>query len=166
MQSGHDFEVLPCNFNGTIRQKMRFGHNIWLEGPIDLDQRVSTAFCKIFSGTPHSTIIGAPKYAPKYGKILHTFWDQIQQQLSPDQPSHGNIIYTSTHILARIWARQIWSSGVSLKRSCKMLFRRVGLRSIGPSSQKLWPNQIFDRFPYCNYNVKLKMACTIAFMGL
>ena len=45
--------------------------------------------------------------------------------------------------LAHIWARQIWSSGVSLKRSCKMLFRRVGLRSIGPSSQKLWPNQLF-----------------------
>ena len=26
--------------------------------------------------------------------------------------------------------------------SCKMLFRRVGLRSIGPSNQKLWPNQM------------------------
>ena len=39
------------------------------------------------------------------------------------------------------------SSGVSLKRSCKMQFRRVGLRSIGPSSQKLWPNQFFGRFP-------------------
>ena len=47
---------------------MRFGHNIWLEGPIDLDQRVSTVFCKIFSGTPHSTIFGARKYSPKYAK--------------------------------------------------------------------------------------------------
>ena len=28
-----------------------------------------------------------------------------------------------------IWARHIWSSGVSLKRSCKMRFRRVGFRS-------------------------------------
>ena len=41
------------------------------------------------------------------------------------------------HIWVHIWARKIWSSGVSLKRSCKMQFRRVGLRSIGPSSQKL-----------------------------
>ena len=56
-------------------------------------------------------------------------------------------------IWAHIWACQIWSSGVSLKRSCKMQFRRVGLRSIGPSSQKLWPNQIFGWFPHCNYNV-------------
>ena len=60
------------------------------------------------------------------------------------------------HIWVHIWARKIWSSGVSLKRSCKMQFRRVGLRSIGPSSQKLWQNQIFDRFPRCNYNVKLQ----------
>ena len=42
-----------------------------------------------------------------------------------------------------IWVCQIWSSGVPLKRSCRMQFRRVGLRSIGPSSQKLWPNQNF-----------------------
>ena len=41
------------------------------------------------------------------------------------------------HIWVHIWARAIWSSGVSLKRSCKMQFRRIGLRSIGPSSQKL-----------------------------
>ena len=65
-----------------------------------------------------------------------------------------------------IWARKIWSSGVSLKRSCKLQFRRIGLRSIGPSSQKLWPNQIFGRFPHCNYNVKLKMARKMSFMGL
>ena len=45
---------------------------------------------------------------------------------------------------------------VSLKRSCKMQFRRVGLRSIGPSSQKLQPNLIFGLFPHCNYNVKLQ----------
>ena len=53
-----------------------------------------------------------------------------------------------------IWqylARQIYSIGVSLKRYCKMQFSRVDLRSIGPSSQKLWPNLILDRFPYCNY---------------
>ena len=29
-----------------------------------------------------------------------------------------------------IWALQIWSSGVSVKITCKMQFRRVGLRSI------------------------------------
>ena len=54
-------------------------------------------------------------------------------------------------IWARIWACQIWSSGVSLKRSCKMQFSRVDL-----NSQKLWPNIIFGWFPQCNYNVKLK----------
>ena len=60
---------------------------------------VWTAFCKIFSGTPHLTIFCAPKYT-KYAKYA---------------------------FLAHIWARQIWSSGVSLKRSCKMQFRHVGL---------------------------------------
>ena len=57
-----------------------------------------------------------------------------------------------------IWARAIWSSGCPWKRYCKMQFRRVGLRSIGPSSQKLWPSQIFGRFPHCNYNVKLQSS--------
>ena len=50
------------------------------------------------------------------------------------------------HIWVLIWARQIWSSGVPLKRSCKMQFRRVVFRSRGPSSQKLCPNQIFGWF--------------------
>ena len=70
------------------------------------------------------------------------------------------------HIWVHIWARKIWSSGVSLKRSCKMQFRRVGLRSIGPSSQKLQPNLRFGGFPYCNYNVKLQSGCTNWFMDL
>ena len=35
-------------------------------------------------------------------------------------------------IWARIWVHQVWSSGVSLKRSCKMQFRRVDPVSIGP----------------------------------
>ena len=35
--------------------------------------------------------------------------------------------------LAYILVRQVWSSGVSLKRSYRMQFRRVGLRWIGPS---------------------------------
>ena len=50
------------------------------------------------------------------------------------------------------FAPQIWS----LKRSCKMQFRRIGFRSIGTSSQKLQPDLIFGRFPHCNYNVKLE----------
>ena len=41
-----------------------------------------------------------------------------------------------------IWARQIWPRGVSHKRSCKMQFRYVDLRSIGSPSQKLGPNLI------------------------
>ena len=49
-----------------------------------------------------------------------------------------------------IFARQIWSSGVSLRRSCKMQFRRINLRSIGPSSRKLRLNLIFGRFSHCN----------------
>ena len=64
---------------------------------------------------------------------------------------------TNMHIW-HIWpylacfAPQIWS----LKRSCKMQFRRIGFRSIGTSSQKLQPDLIFGRFPHCNYNVKLE----------
>ena len=46
-----------------------------------------------------------------------------------------------------------------------MQFRRVRLRSIGPSGQKLWPNQIFGWFPHC-YNVKLQMGGPETFMGL
>ena len=83
------------------------------------------------------------------------YWAQIRAQIRPN-----------TVFGAHIWTLQIWSSGVSLKRSCEMQFRRVGLRSIGPSSQKLWPNQIFGRFPHCNYNVKLKIAARMSFMGL
>ena len=56
-----------------------------------------------------------------------------------------------------IWVRQIWSSGVSLKRSCKKQFRRVGLRSMGPSSQKLWPILIFAPGPGINF-VKERMT--------
>ena len=69
-------------------------------------------------------------------------------------------------IWACIWACQIWSSGVSLKRSCKMQFRRIDLVSIGPPSQKLWPNLIFGWFPHCNYNVKLNSAGGFLFIGL
>ena len=66
----------------------------------------------------------ASKTKTKMAKILH-----YQCQIWPNMPN--------MHIWVHIWAGAIWSSGVSLKRSCKMQFRRVGLRSIGPSSQKL-----------------------------
>ena len=52
--------------------------------------------------------------------------------IMPNMPNMAKYAF-----LAPILAGQIWSSGVSLKRSCKMQFRRIGLRSIGPSSQKL-----------------------------
>ena len=74
--------------------------------------------------------------------------------------------WPNKNIWARILARQIWSSGVSLKRSCKMQFRRLGLRSIGPSSQKLWPNFIFGRLPHFDYNVKHQSGGPNRFMGL
>ena len=63
-------------------------------------------------------------------------------------PNTPNMIFE-----VRIWARQIWSSAVSLKRSYKMQFRCDGLVSIGTPSRKLWPNLIFGPFPHCNYNV-------------
>ena len=61
-------------------------------------------------------------------------WDFV---VDPCRDSEDEIWFL---IWVHILARAIWSSGVSLKRSCKMQFQRVGLRSIGPSSQKLWPN--------------------------
>ena len=54
-------------------------------------------------------------------------WHDQQEDKDKDNNTRSNMY---------ICARQIWSSGVSLKRSCKMQFIRVGLRSIGPSSQK------------------------------
>ena len=44
------------------------------------------------------------------------------------------------------WVRQIWSSGVSLKRSCKSQFRCIVLRSIGLSIQK-FKSQFLADFP-------------------
>ena len=53
-------------------------------------QCVWTVFCKIYSGTPHLTILGMLKYVPKYGQI---------------RPNTPNTVFG-----VRIWARQIWSS--------------------------------------------------------
>ena len=107
--------------------------------------RLNCILQDLFRDTPHDHIARA----------------QICTQICQIWPNMPNM-----HIWVQIWARAIWSSGVSLKRSCKMQFRRIGLRSIGPSSQKLWPNQIFGRFPHCNYNVKLKIAARMSCMGL
>ena len=108
-----------------------------------------------------------PDYCTLQFALLHLdwgvyYWDKRPRSTKRFANTEYGLIWPNMHI----WARQIWSSGRSLKRSCKMRFRRVGLRSIGPSSQKLWPNQIFGRFPHCNYNVKLKIAARMSFMGL
>ena len=39
---------------------------------------------------------------------------------------------------------KIWSSGVSPKKASKMQLRNVDLRSVGHSSQKLWPKTFFS----------------------
>ena len=52
------------------------------------------------------------------------------------------------------------------KKSCKMQFRRINLVSIGPPSQKLWPNPIFGWFPHFNYDVKLEMGGRMLFKSL
>ena len=69
----HPSEVLHCNYKEEIGPKIKFGHNFWLEGPFDTrsTRLIWTAFCKIFSGTPHLTIFGAPKYAPKYAYLAY-----------------------------------------------------------------------------------------------
>ena len=49
----HHFEVLHCNYNGAIGSKMRFGHNFWLEGPIDLrPTRLNCILQDLFRDTP------------------------------------------------------------------------------------------------------------------
>ena len=68
--------------------------------------------------------------------------------------------------MAYLGAQNMVKWGVPEKILQNAVQTHIGLRSIGPSSQKLWPNQIFGRFPHCNYNVKLKMARQMSFMGL
>ena len=87
----------------------------------------------------------------------HIWHAQLRAQIRPNTPN--------TVFGARIWACKIWSSGMSLKRSCKMQLKRVNLVPIGPPSQKLWPNQIFGRFPNCNYNSKLQSGGRNWLMG-
>ena len=96
----------------------------FLEPPPAICQRCSHAFLMLVE---YARDKNCSKNSPKTGRYINIF----------------GIFGHIWHIWARIWAPQLWSSGVSLKRSCKMQFRRVGLRSIGPSSQKLWSNLIF-----------------------
>ena len=114
-------------------------------------------------------IVGCPKksQSPNFGMLptplVFIGWMSHQKKCQHYRPINDierailfGIFGHIWHIWVHIWARAIWSSGVSLKRSCKMQFRRVGPRSIGPSGQKLWPNQFFGRFLHCNYNVQLQ----------
>ena len=71
--------------------------------------RFWTESCKISLGIPSLTLFGVPNTV--FG-IFGRTW-------------------------ACNWARQIWSSGISLKISCKMQFRCIDLVSIGPPSQKV-----------------------------
>ena len=118
-----------------------FGKNNFSKGGrvlLTQGQCVWTAFCMIFSGIPHWTIFGLPKYA-----CLTSYLAYIRH----------------------VSGAQIWLSWVSLKRSCKIQFRRIDLGSIGPPSQTLWPNLTLARFPRINYNVNLQSGLN-PFTGL
>ena len=100
----------------------------YLLGPIDLwPTRLNCILQDLFRDTP----------------LDHNVRAQICTQICQIWPNMPNM-----HIWVHIWARKIWSSGVSLKRSCKMQFRRVDLRSIGPLSQKWWQNPILNVHPH------------------
>ena len=59
-----DQKISSCRHFGGNRPKMRFGHKFWLGVLLTQGQRVWTAFFLIFSGIPHLTIFGTPKYRP------------------------------------------------------------------------------------------------------
>ena len=64
-----------------------------------------------------------------------------------------------------IWAyaKKIWPSGVSPKRSSKMQLRDVDLRSVGPSVQKLWPTTFFaKKMPCILHGTAKKIRVTIS----
>ena len=53
MPQGHPYEILHCNYNVAFGPKMRFGHNFWLEGPIDLrPKRLNCILQDLFRDTP------------------------------------------------------------------------------------------------------------------
>ena len=55
--------VLHCNYNGAVAPKFDLVITFDWGVVSTQGQCVWTAFCKIFSGIPHSPISGAPKYA-------------------------------------------------------------------------------------------------------
>ena len=75
MRSGHHFEVLHCNWNDAIGPKMRFGHNLSLEGPIDLrPTRLNCILHDLFRDTPlHKSAVYTSESLKKE-KIFALFW--------------------------------------------------------------------------------------------
>ena len=124
-QTGLDPPPSQRNYDGEIRQQRYLVITFDWEVLLTEDQCIWTAFCKIYSGKPHLTIFGALKYAPKYG--------QIHQIEYLGCVKYGRLGYP--------WKDLAKCSSVAL------IFR-----SIGPPSQKLWPNLIFAQFPHRNYN--------------
>ena len=97
----------PLKLQWGNRAKMILGHTFWLGTPIDIKStHLNCILQDLFRDTPLDHILRA----------------QICTQICI-----FGIFGHIWHIWARIWAPQIWSSGVSLKRSCKMQFTRVGL---------------------------------------
>ena len=130
---GQRLLVLHCNYNGDVAPKFDLVITFDWGVVLTQGQRVWTAFCKIFSGIPHSPIFSAPKYACQIRHIC---------QIQPNTARCG------------IWHTYLGEPNmVKWGIPCKKQFRRVDLVSIGPPSQKLWPNQILVRRPHCNYNV-------------
>ena len=75
-----------------------------------------------------------------FWKLLFLIWGaQICGQLRPNTP---NTVFG--HIFE--------SSGVSLKRSCKIQFSRVDFRSIGPPQSKVMTESYFCLISHWNYN--------------
>ena len=72
-------EVLHCNYNGEIGQKLGFGHNFWLEDSIDLRTTRLNHILQDFSrDTPLDHIWRIKKtfrIIPSLSKrVLHTVW--------------------------------------------------------------------------------------------
>ena len=75
-------QVLHCNYNGEVAPKfdlvITFDWGFYSHK--SQGQRVWTAFCKIFSGIPHSPIFSAPKYACQIRHIC---------QIQPNTAKYG-----------------------------------------------------------------------------
>ena len=78
MRSGNHFEVLHCNYNGEISQKFDLVITFDWRVLLTWDQHVWTAFCTIFSGTPHFTKVQCTLQNHlrqlKKEKIFALFW--------------------------------------------------------------------------------------------